>query len=164
MEPPERWALRVLRLVHELHKQGYQLLRIAPGMSMSGCHWRCAVIPKSNVLKNHGAMVKDFRRVTAHYSSAQRNAYFGWMDAQIDTAQQLAVKFVKRFPQIVEASLGDDSSYADWYVQMLGYAEQARFPIAYADWGEWPDERFLPLTRGDSDLPMPPPGDAEQEP
>ena len=26
MEPPERWALRVLRLVHERHQQGYQLL------------------------------------------------------------------------------------------------------------------------------------------
>lgn len=59
MEAQQRRALRVLRIVHELHKQGYQLLRIAPGMSASGCHWRCAITPRSNVLESHGAKLAD---------------------------------------------------------------------------------------------------------
>lgn len=162
MEAHLRRALRVLRLVHELHKRGYQLLRIAPGMSPSGCHWRCSVSPRSNMLKTHGAKLKDWDRLAAHYTSGQDNEYFGWQDAKHDNVQQLAEKFTERFPEIVDASNADDWEYAGWYVRMLGYAENGYFPIGYADWyGEEPDPRFLPLLGIESDLPMPPPGDAE---
>ena len=159
MQAHLRRALRVLRLVHEFHKREYQLLRIAPGMSPSGCHWRCALTPRSNILRSNGAMIADFDRLTAHYTSGQENQYFGWRDAQYDTVVKLADRFSQRFPEIVEASRGDDWSYSGWYVRMLGYAERGQFPIAYADW-ELDDSRFLPLLGGESDLPLPPPGDA----
>ena len=161
MEAPKRRALRILRLVHELHKQGYQLLRIVPGMSPSGCYWRCAITPRSNVLRSHGAMLSDDERLVAHYTSGQDNEYFGWTDAAQDDVQQLAAKFTERFGEIVAASHGDDWNYAGWYVRMLGYAERELFPVSYADWIEEPDPRFLPLWGGESDLPMPPPGDVE---
>ena len=163
MEAEQRRALRVLRLVHELHKQGYQLLRIAPGMAPSGGYWRCAITPRSNILRSHGAMLRDYERLVAHYSSGQDNEYFGWRDAKHDTVKQLSEKFRQRFPEIVDASQGDDWSYAGWYVRMLGYAEKSMFPVAYADWYEKPDPRFLPLWGFESDLPMPPPGDAEDK-
>lgn len=161
MEAHQRRALRVLRLVHELHKQGFQLLRIAPGMSASGCYWRCAITSKSNILRSHGAMLNDDERLVAHYTSGQENEYFGWADSPHDDVQQLAAKFAERFSDIVDASRGDDWEYAGWYVRMLGYAERELFPASYADWHEKPDPRFLPLWGGESDLPMPPPGDAE---
>lgn len=161
MKAHQRRALRVLRLVHELHKHGFQLLRIAPGMSASGCYWRCAITHKANILRSHGAMLSDEERLVAHHTSGQANEYFGWTDATDDTVQQLATKFTERFADIVDASRGDDWEYAGWYVRMLGYAEREMFPVAYADWHEEPDPRFLPLWGGQSDLPMPPPGDAE---
>jgi hypothetical protein len=40
-DPIFRRALRVLRMVHELHKRGRQRLRIVPTMAPSGLHWRC---------------------------------------------------------------------------------------------------------------------------
>jgi hypothetical protein len=166
MEAHFRRALRVLRVVHELHKQGHQLLRIAPGMAPSGLSWRCAISPRFNILKSHGAMLKDFDRCTAHYTSAQENEYFGWRDAKHDDVRQLTAKFSERFPEILEAGQGDDWNYAGWYVKMLGYAERGLFPVAYEDcWGyeDESDPRFLPLTAESSDLPMPPPGDAEDE-
>lgn len=163
MEAYQRRALRVLRFVHEFHKQGHQLLRIAPGMAPSGCYWRCAISPRSNILRSHGAMLRHFDRLVAHYSSGQDNEYFGWDDARQNDVKQLATKFTERFPAIVEASRGDDWSYAGWYVRMPGYAEKEMFPVAYADWHEEPDPRFLPLSGFDSDLPMPPPGDAVEE-
>lgn len=163
MEAHFRRALRALRLVHELHKRGYQLLRIAPGMSSSGSHWRCSISPRSNILKSHGAMLQDFDRWTAHYSSGQDNEYFGWRDAKHDQVPQLAQHFLERFPDIVKAAQGDDWSYAGWYVKMLGYAERGLFPVAYADWDQAPDPRFMPLLGVDSDLPMPPPGEADGE-
>ena len=163
MEPHFRRGLRVLRLVHELHKRGYQLLRIAPGMSPSGCHWRCSITPRANILSIHGARLKDFDRPVAHYTSAQDNEYFGWTDAKHDTVLQLAERFAERYPEILEASYGDDWSYVGWYVRMLGYAERSFFPISYADWYDAePDPRFLPLLGTESDLPMPPPGDVDE--
>ena len=163
MESHFRRALRVLRMVHELHKGGYQLLRIAPGMSPSGCSWRCSNAPRSNILKSNGAMLKDWDHLAAHYSSAQDNEYFGWADAKEATVQQLAERFIERFPDIVAASRGDDWSYAGWYVRMLGYAEREQFPIAYDDWATRPNPRFLPLCGCESDLPMPPPGEADED-
>ena len=161
MEAHLRRAVRVLRLVHELHKQGYQLLRICPGMSPSGGSWRCSITPRTNILKSHGAMLKSWDRDAAHYSSGQENEYFGWEDARHDQVQQLADKFKERFPGIVQGGSGDDWTYAGWSVKMLGFAEREKFPVAYADWGEKPDPRYLPLTSNENLLLMPPPGDAE---
>jgi hypothetical protein len=164
METHFRRGLRVLRMVHELHKQGNQLLRICPGMSPSGGYWRCSITPRSNILRSNGAMLKDWERDTAHYSSGQDNEYFGWEDARHDKVEQLANKFRERFPRLVELSLGDDWNYAGWYVRMLGLAEIEKFPIAYADWWPQPNPRFLPLTGDEALLLMPPPGDADDDP
>jgi hypothetical protein len=161
-DPQVRRARRVLLMVHELHKRGYQRLRIIPGMSPSGIHWRCTITTRANVLRTHGAAALHFDRDTAHYTSGQENRYFGWKDAISDTARQLADKFLERFPGIVAASHGRDWEYAGWYVEMLGLAERGAFPIAYDDWHEEPDPRWLPTTAGiRSGLPMPPGGDAE---
>lgn len=155
----ERRALRVLMMVHELHKAGYQQLRIAPGMSPSGCYWRCAVTPASNIKRSHGAELVSYEENVAHYTSGQENEHFDWKDAKTDTARELAAKFVKGFPKIAQKALGQDWEYVGWYVQMLGIAEQGMFPIAYADWPLGSDPRWLPTT-GVSEirLPMPPGG------
>jgi hypothetical protein len=45
---------------------------------------------------------------------------------------------------------------------MLAKAKTGEFPIAYADWYDDPDPRWLPTTAGfQSGLPMPPPGEAK---
>jgi hypothetical protein len=162
--PAVRRAQRVLLIVHELHKLGYQRLRIAPGMSSSGMHWRCSVSHIGNILSTHGARLRDFDRDSAHYTSAQNNAYFDWKDASRDTARQLAAKFLERFPGIAKKGKGQDWPYAGWYVQMLGFAERGAFPVAYADWYSEPSPEWLPTTEGfQSGLPMPPGGEAEPD-
>jgi hypothetical protein len=149
-------------MVHELHKLGYQRVRIVPGMSPSGCHWRCAVTHAGNTLKVHGAMFRDHERDCAHYTTGQDNEYFGWADARDDTVQQLAARFRERFPEIARLGHGRDWPYAGWYVEMLGFAERGAFPIAYADWLGAPDAGRLPTTGPESDrMPMPPGGEAE---
>ena len=160
-DPAVRRAQRVLLMVHELHKRGYQRLRIVPGMSPSGMHWRCSVTAASNVRMTHGAREADFSRHLVSYTSGQENEYFGWTDARTDTARGLATKFLKRFPEVAELGRGPDWAYAGWYVEMLGHAERGALPVAYADWYEEPDARWLPTTEGfQSGLPMPPGGEA----
>lgn len=162
-KPHERRALRVLLMVHELHKAGYQRLRICPGMSGSGFHWRCAITPITNTLRSHGAMLLDCEEDTAHYTTGHKNKYFGWTDARTDTARELAAKFIKRFPEIARKGLGQDWQYVGWYVQMLGFAERGDLPVAYADWHiERPYTTQLPtIGKLRSGLPMPPPGEAK---
>lgn len=157
---------RVLAMVHELHKAGYQRLRVAPGMSASGVHWRCGVVPASAVLQSHGAMAAELALPTASYTTGMGDAYFGWTDAADDTARELAAKFVARFPAVAEAGRGPDWAYAGWYAEVLGRAERGELPAAYADWtDEAPDPRWLPTTRAvRSGLPMPPGGEAPDGP
>jgi hypothetical protein len=162
IEQAQRRAVRVLRMVHHLHKLGYQRVRIVPGLSPSGCHWRCSVTHIRNILKSNGAMPRDFHREMAHYTTGQKNAYFGWDDARQDTVEQLATRFIERFPDLVRQGRGLDWPYAGWYVQMLGFAEKGALPVAYADCFPRPDPSWLPTTKGaDSGLPMPPGGEAD---
>jgi len=135
-----------------------------PGMSPSGMHWRCNITPVTNILQTHGAMARDFFDQSANYSSSMGAEYFGWADAKKATARDLAAMFSARFPDLLAAGHGRDWAYAGWYVEMLGHAERGDLPVAYADWYEEPDARWLPTTRGfESGLPMPPPGEAERE-
>ncbi|MCE9557649.1 MAG: hypothetical protein K8R88_01740 [Armatimonadetes bacterium] len=145
-------AQRVLLMVHELHKQGYQRLRIAPGYADPG-GWQCAFTPVSNVQIAHGALLVNPDEA-AHYVTGQANYYFDWRDSDQNSARHLAIKFTQRFPKIAKASLGRDWSYAGWYVEMLGFAEQDVFPMAYGG-----EEGCLARIET-RELPYPPPGEA----
>ncbi len=154
--------LRVLRMVHELHKLGYQGLRIEPALAPSGGNWRCGVSHVGDVRRDRGARFVDGARDVARYTTGQDNVYFGWKDATGDSVKQLAQKFLERFPEICEKARLRDWEYAGWYVEMLGFAERGEMPVALADWECEPDPRFIE-TLGSPEglrLPAPPPGRA----
>ncbi len=134
-DPTKRRALRILSMVAELHKAGYQRLRIAPGMSPSGSYWRCAITPVYNVKKNGWEPI-DWKGDIALYSSADEDHYFGWRDGPGKSARQLARMFVDRFPEIARQAIGRDYAYAGWFLGLLGAAENGSFPTFYAD-AEW---------------------------
>ncbi len=171
--PTIRRSARVLAMVHELHKRGYQRLRVSPGFSPSGTSWRCIVTHAGNTLPENGALLADHNRDVARYTSGMGNRYFDWPDAASDTARELATKFVERFPGISEKGLGRDWAYAGWYSEMMGLAERGCLPVAYADWypGEEPEEGWLELTCGEgavpelrrARLPVPPPNRRRRE-
>ena len=129
-----RAARHVLRMVAELHVRGYQRLRIGPGMSPSGAHWRCASTPVSNILRSHGARLAHWDSPAAHYSSADGRRYFDWADAAHATPPRLAELFIARCPEIAAAGYGEDWLYVGWYQHMLHVTYPDAFPIAYADW------------------------------
>ncbi|MEN3749293.1 hypothetical protein TPR58_19120 [Sphingomonas sp. HF-S3] len=146
--PPVRNATRLLTMVHELHKAGYQRIRISPGMSPSGVYWRCSIT-------HIGAMDADGRRVApgaaadqvAFYTSGAEDRYFDWPDARARSGRELAVRFIERFPQIAQPGLGRDWAYAGWLTEILGRAELGRLPVFFADY---------PLSFEDGDLPPAP--------
>ena len=154
---------KILRMVAELHLRGYQRLRIAPGMSPSGCHWRCAITPVNNISRNNGARIASWGTLSAEYTSGQGQNFFGWEDASHDNPNQLADLFIKRFPRIAEAGYGADWIYAGWYIEMLHLTHPDSFPIAYADW-DLPTDCLLSTGKDNNiRIPLPPPGLAMEE-
>jgi hypothetical protein len=151
-------------MVGSLHARGYQRLRICPGMSASGMHWRCSITPVTNISSDNGAMLLDWNTLSAHYTTGQGLKFFGWEDAERLTPEQLAELFIERFPDVSTAGFGTDWTYAGWYLEMLRLTDPDLFPIAYSDYFD--DELDgLPCTGGaraqDLLVPFPPPGLAQ---
>jgi hypothetical protein len=162
-------SLRVIRMVSELHRLGFEKARIMPYEYPIA--YRIAVGPAEICSPRNGAWVSAGHDQYALYSSAQGNACFGWDDAEADSAHALADKFVERFPAIVERCAGRDPAYARWLEALLGVLERnpGRLPSVMAEymepWGE--DLRVLPLrlfwcgaapgNAGDMSFDLPPP-------
>ena len=138
---------RFLATIHELHKLGYQGVRISPGRSPSGAHWRCAVAAAPNIRRDGWSLVDYFE--AAHYSSADGARLFGWDDAPGKRPPQLARMFVERLPQLAADGAGMDYPYAGWFAALLGAVEHGRLPVFYADYE---------LDLSGLDMPPPPPG------
>lgn len=157
-----RRAQRLLSMVAELHKQGFQLLRVMPFLHDIGT-WRLYIGAKDWFSERNGAWIEDaLDPRLARYTSADRNRYFGWRDATNDDARALAAKFISRFPEIAAAARGRDWEYVGWYVQMMGWAEVGHLPVVMAEHlAQSPAAmRYMPLL-GMEDrkvLPTAPPG------
>ncbi len=158
-----RRCLRVLRMVHELHKRGYQRLRICPGMAANGRTWRCAVTHVGNVPKSRGAVFLNPHGDVIRYDSGQEADYFGWRQARHDTVVKLADDLLNFCPWFAHSGKGRDWAYAGWYVEMLGLAERGAFPIAHHDSYGTIDTDWLPTTISEpwARLPTPPGGEAD---
>jgi hypothetical protein len=166
-EPDTKVYRKVLLMVAELHVRGYQRMRIAPGMSASGCYWRCSIAPATNISKVHGALLASDEGPAIHYSSGDGGEYFGWHDASHFTPSRLAARFIKRFPAIASAGRGRDWAYIGWFQEMLHLTYPDRLPLAYADWDWSHPSGCIGTTSpagaaGDVFIPMPPPGESDK--
>lgn len=132
LKPTENLALRrcarVVAMVHELHKVGYQRIRAIPQESPNGMHWRCNITYADNVQAD-GFSIRDLdpaqRGVVAHFATGQETDFFGWHDAADKSARELAVMFLDRFPLIMKYGQGRDWLYAGWLTDFLGVMENA---------------------------------------
>lgn len=146
-----RRGARLLAMVHELHKTGYQHLRASPFRHYKSGHWVCQITCASN-------LECEASEATAHlpfthdasyalqYSSADGAHYFGWTDIEGKTARELAALFLQRFPSLAERSKGQDWTYAGWLTSILGIAESGKLPVTLGA----SDETFAAV-------PVPPP-------
>ncbi len=127
-DPTVRRCVRVLSMVHELHKAGYQRLRVLPFLSPSGGYWRAWITSSDNVAADGYTLIDwDYEgrgQTIAKYTSGQETEYFGWKDATGLDARQLAQLFLDRFPDICARSVGLDWAYAGWLTDVLGHAER----------------------------------------
>jgi hypothetical protein len=127
-------------MVHELHKAGYQRIRILPGMAPNGVHWRCTISYAENVAPDGRSFLRTDEGHAARYTSGQGARYYDWPDADRLNARQLARRFLTSFPIIADRGAGRDWPYAGWLTDILGLAEHGRFIAFHADYPIDPDE------------------------
>lgn len=146
--PFVRRSQRVIRMVGELHRMGYQHLRIAPYMHPLA--WRLAVGPLDQFTGASGAALTDEARDGLPiYSAADGGAsYFDWPDAHGDDARALAEKFALRFPEVAARGRGRDWAYAGWISELVGFLEGGDL-LPVTSWvcmkGTPDDLRYLPI-------------------
>ena len=136
---------RVLQMVHELHKVGYQGLRLCTQYH-DGISYRIHIAP--SVLLTHDArsnvMISVFDNdypiaaaepfnhrlaLAAHYTTGDNDRYFGWQDGPGSNARNLANKFIERFPRLSELAFMEDWAYSGWLSRLIGEVEGGWTPL-----------------------------------
>ena len=137
-------ARRLLLMVAELHKLGFESLRATPYLSPSGCNWRCCIVPASLTRPTHGARLADnvVYEALPRYSSADGDNYFGWANMKPKTPLILARRFIVEFPKFAEQGKQPDPAYARWFSDMLEATAPDGVIYAFAD-RESPVDRML---------------------
>lgn len=124
-----RRCQRMLRMVSELHKRGFQRLRVMPHI-YGGSIWRLALASRDSFSNRVGlALTIEGLEHAPQYSSASQNHPFGWQDAENDDARALATKMIERFPDLLAECVGRDWDYAGWFNELMGWVEAGFLPL-----------------------------------
>jgi hypothetical protein len=142
--PLVRRAHRVIRMVSDLHRMGYQRLRVMPYLHPMA--YRIAIAPVECFIKANGVALEDEGLMRAAiYSSASENQYFDWTDAKSHSSLQLAEKFVERFPDLSKSGMGADWGYAGWLADLVGFLGTGDWlPVVRSEYAS--DEQLRDLT------------------
>lgn len=162
-----RRGQRLIRMVSELHRLGFQRLRIMPYEAEQGC--RLLFGPVDGFSSLNGAYWARTLAIGGcdHIIVGPSDwPPFGWIDANTDNARQLADKFILRFPDLCAESLGRDWHYAGWLSELLGVLEATdALPVTMLDYMSpkpWDMKGLVIRSYGksaaDREFDLPPPG------
>jgi O-acetyl-ADP-ribose deacetylase (regulator of RNase III) len=125
--------LRILQGVRALHRRGYQWIRIRPGMSPSGMHWRVSIMALDKLSHVQGDQsVSDWDRGIL-YSSGSGTDFAGSGVTVTTSPDQVADIILAAMPAL--RAIHSDAEYARWYDELVSLVERHdTVPIAYADY------------------------------
>jgi O-acetyl-ADP-ribose deacetylase len=125
--------LRILQGVRVLHQRGYQGIRILPGISPSGMHWRVAITTADNLSDAGGYLdLRHWDRAVT-YTTGTGAEFAGTRVRVTSSPNEVAdiVHAAMPYPQTADP----DPEYARWYDELICLVEQHdALPVAYADY------------------------------
>jgi hypothetical protein len=111
--PPDRMPhARLMAMVRDLHRAGYQRLYLYSWPKPSGLHWRWHLFAGQRKW-----MERPWRE--GWYGSGADynfNPVMGWGDAPSESAQELASTLARFDPQGLSQALGRDEDHTEWFV------------------------------------------------
>lgn len=120
-------AYEIVMFVHELHKRGYEQMRLYAGMSPTGMSWRWFIYPKVLMKKD-----KNFERKS--YGPSFECVY-GSTNEDIPHDREMInfVDVINEIESYVNLSKGEDKEYVEWFKSIVEHAEEKDFPIAFSE-------------------------------
>lgn len=98
---------KLLFMVQEIHKRGYEKLRVIPSLSPSGLSWRCLFIVDTKK--------EEFIASNWIYKHEKEDS-----SKEISlTAKELADLFIGENIDFINNCKGENEEYTRWYSQML---------------------------------------------
>lgn len=128
-------AIKILEAVQVLHARGLGQVRIFPGLSGSGMHWRTSITTAENIVSEDGWIHLRDMDAAYNYTTGNGNDVAGVRVEHSTVPEQLAMAIL---PHISGPTSGEDAEYAAWFGGLVAAVRQTRrLPIAYKD---WPDD------------------------
>lgn len=125
--------IRVLRLVHELHRRGYQRLRLHIGWSPNGMALRYGTAPADAFEPDGFHMRSSLYPGRAFKSTTGEGPPFGLRGTENADTKRLADAFLSRFRSVASAGRGSDRAYVAWFAALLERCEPDAVPIMFSD-------------------------------
>jgi len=120
---PDLNAYDVIMLVDELHKQGYEQLRILPGMAPHGLSWRWALYPKVLMTDNNFELYGDCTPFKSIYGSTN--------DGRPVKSSNPSIQ--DQCTEFFSLAKGSDKDYVSWFQDIVQHAQKGIYPTAYWD-------------------------------
>jgi hypothetical protein len=168
----QHWR-RLLQVVADLHKLGYEGARIIPFIvdTAGGGDWHCFLAPAAMVSPSHGARIGE--AIDWWGGACPPGRDFPYLIGRcvhglpgLPPELGAAKGMIRAYPKLAEHCLGHDRGYAEWYRAMLRTTEPDGVVYAHAYW----DSAGSPAVSGlrvlgpegewEVAVPLPPPGAA----
>lgn len=158
MEPLER-IQRYFLVIRELHRMGYELIRVCPCFSPNGISWRCATTVKKFTLKNCGAIYHG----PEHTAARTCDGKFAFGECERMTPREIAERFLDHYKHLAKWGNGSDPEYVAWFQKACDLAQRGYVFYAFDDYGSCFKNKHRMLLSGnppsDVYLPFPPAGE-----
>ena len=152
---------RYFLVIAELHKMGYELIRVCPCLSPNGMAWRCATTVKKYTLKKCGAIYHG----PAHTAANNQTGSFRFGECENMNPHEIAVKFLEYYPHLAKWGKGNDSDYVIWFLKAAELAQLGYFFYAFSDMSSCFNNKHKMLLLNNPPenifLPFPPAGEIE---
>ena len=110
---------KLLHVASELHKRGYEKLRVVPSVAPTGLAWRCSFVAEPD----NGIVTSTW---LSEYSSNEREIEYSIID--------LTELFEREHLRFLESCKGKSKDYVEWYQNMLSHLEEDELPYAFAEY------------------------------
>lgn len=110
---------KVLYIAGNLHKKGYENLRIVPSLSSSGVYWRCSFITqKLNIIV-----------------SGWIQEHFEINEKEIELSiEELTNLFIEKENDFLQNCKGKNEEYVKWFENVLLNLKKEELPYAFSDY------------------------------
>lgn len=140
-------ACNVVLLLHELHRRGYEQLRLFCGWAPSGLYWRWNIYPKCLMLNDaNWEKHDDCTPFDCPHGTAIR-PQGNWN--HVEAADELL-----RNAKLLELGKLPDEEYVRWYAQIAEHAKRGEYPVAFGEF--FPSNDSWLFEPSQEKLPYPP--------